>query len=155
MRQSGLKVQDKIKTALLYGAYSSGLYRVISRVAGGIGAVLMLHRIVQDKDETPSRYLTVTAGFLEDVILRFKKNGISFVSLDDMLHILRSRRGSRERFVALTFDDGYPGQSHPCFAHFPAASRSICSLCPERRSRSHHGCLVPSLGTHPYAVPAS
>ncbi len=107
MQQSGLKVQDKIKTALLHGAYSSGLYRAISRIAGGIGAVLMLHRIVRDKDETPSRYLTVTAGFLEDVILKFKRNGISFVSLDDMLHILRSRRGSSERFVALTFDDGY------------------------------------------------
>lgn len=100
-------MRNKIKKAILDGAYSSGLYRVLSRAGRGLGTVLMLHRIVGDKEETPSRYLTVTASFLDEIITKLKKEGMSFVSLDDMLHILSSGRVPKERFVALTFDDGY------------------------------------------------
>jgi len=107
MRRGSLEMREKIKNAVLRGAYSSGLHRIISHLAGGAGTVLMLHRVVETKEETPSRYLTVTSSFLDEVIFTIKKNNMIFVSLDEMLSILRSRRTSRHRFVALTFDDGY------------------------------------------------
>ena len=44
-------MKHHLQQALLTGAYRSGAYRLIEKVSGGIGAILMLHRVVGDKKE--------------------------------------------------------------------------------------------------------
>jgi hypothetical protein len=44
-----MQMKHHLQQALLRGAYRSGAYRLIEKVSGGIGAILMLHRVVGGK----------------------------------------------------------------------------------------------------------
>lgn len=95
------------KVALNVARYSL-LAPLAGRYFGGIGAILMLHRIT-DAPSTrigTNRHLTVTPAFLDSVLTRIRQLGYRFVSMDEAVDRLRSRR-SGERFVAITADDGY------------------------------------------------
>jgi peptidoglycan/xylan/chitin deacetylase (PgdA/CDA1 family) len=67
----------------------------------------MLHRVapLQTTEFAPNRDMAVSPEFLEAFILGAKKNGHSFVSLDEMAKALGRGRGSK--LIAMTFDDGY------------------------------------------------
>lgn len=64
------------------------------------GEVWMLHRVVEHRSEEPSqRRLEVTPDWLEQRILECKRQGINFVSIEEMLTSRHS--------VCITLDDGY------------------------------------------------
>ena len=76
---------------------------------GVIGLVYMLHHICE-KDENlipTNEDLKVSPVFLEKIILRYKKLGFDFVSLDQLNEMIRSGETNRRPFVAFTIDDGY------------------------------------------------
>lgn len=78
-------------------------------IYGGIGTILMFHRIVPDiqkKRRPENAALETTAEELEQVIRFFIARHYEFASLDRVHEILTSGKQSR-RFVAFTFDDGY------------------------------------------------
>ena len=54
-----------LRQALLNGAYQTGAWRLIERSFGGMGAILMGHRVVKKKEESLAQYLTVTESFLD------------------------------------------------------------------------------------------
>jgi len=88
--------------------YFSGAYRLLQPLAGGIGAILMLHHVRPGRPDLfqPNRLLEVTPDFLEQVILELKAMDIDIVSLDEMHHRVSQGKSDR-RFVAFTLDDGY------------------------------------------------
>lgn len=96
-----------LQQALLDGAYQSGAYRLIERVSGGIGAILMLHRVVGEKRECLDQHMTVTTSYLDQTLAHFRRLGLQFVSMSDVAAALAGEKTFDGRAVALTFDDGY------------------------------------------------
>lgn len=97
-----------IRKLVLNGARLSLLAPLAGRVLGGVGAVLMLHR-VSDAEPRPTginRHLTITPAFLDAVLTEVRRLGYEIVSMDDAVERLVAR-SCRKRFVAITADDGY------------------------------------------------
>ena len=76
---------------------------------GALGIIFMLHHICEkDVKLIPTNEdLKVSPAFLDRIILRYKKQGFDFVSLDQLNEMIRSGETSRRPFVAFTIDDGY------------------------------------------------
>ena len=100
-------MKHHLQQALLTGAYRSGAYRLIEKVSGGIGAILMLHRVVGDKKECLDQHLTVTTSHLDETLAQFRRLGLRLVSMSDIAAALVGEKILDGRAVALTFDDGY------------------------------------------------
>lgn len=76
---------------------------------GALGLVYMLHHICE-KDEKlipTNEELKVPPTFLENIILRYKRLGFDFMSLDQLDEMIRTGVPNRRPFVAFTIDDGY------------------------------------------------
>ncbi|MBS3647580.1 polysaccharide deacetylase family protein [Pseudaminobacter sp. 19-2017] len=87
---------------------ASGLAPLARPILGGIGAILMLHRVTVDPDRARgfNRHLAITPEFLDRLIGTLKADGYEFVTIDEALVRLRHGRGGR-RFTSITADDGY------------------------------------------------
>ena len=74
-----------------------------------LGIVYMLHHICEkDAKLIPTNEdLKVSPAFLEEIILKYKKLGFDFVSLDQLNEMICSGVQNRRPFVAFTIDDGY------------------------------------------------
>ena len=93
-----------------------------------VGLVYMLHHI---KEKNPygiptNEDLKVSPAFLEDIIIKYKKQGFSFISLDQLYEIISSNIKPKNPFIAITLDDGYLDnytQAFPIFErhHVPFA----------------------------------
>lgn len=77
------------------------------------GVILMFHRINNLKPGglKYNQHLKVPPEYFNEMILNFKKNGFTFLSLDNMLQQL-DRCRPIERFAVITFDDGYRDVLH-------------------------------------------
>lgn len=96
------------RKAVLNAARFSGLARVLSGRLGGLGVILMLHRVTMasPKPLGINRHLNVTPNFLDAAIGEMKRLGYAFVSMDEALDRLASRSGGG-RFATVTADDAY------------------------------------------------
>ena len=72
----------------------------------GLGRILMLHRVVENRSDGENRELEVNPQFLEQTIKDYCNQGYRFVSVNDACSIIAKGR-SKQPFVCLTFDDGY------------------------------------------------
>jgi len=83
---------------------------IFSKLLGGSGAVLMLHRI-RDAGQSgfaPNRNLSISPEFLDDMLTDLRQRGFEFVSMDELAADLSDGTGrSERRKLALTLDDGY------------------------------------------------
>jgi peptidoglycan/xylan/chitin deacetylase (PgdA/CDA1 family) len=88
--------------------YFSGVHRLLGRLCGGVGAVLMLQHVRPPRFEKfqPNRGMEIVPGFLEQVCEVLRDADIDLVSLDEM-HRRMTAQDFRRRFVCLTFDEGY------------------------------------------------
>ena len=102
-----MQMKQRLQKALLTGAYQSGAYRLIEKLSGGIGAILMLHRVVGEKKECLDQQLTVTTAYLDETLATFRRLGVQLVSMQDLAAALAGEKTLDSRAVALTFDDGY------------------------------------------------
>ena len=93
----------RIKTLGLRVLRASGLSRLIGRVYGGRGVILMFHDITED----PRRDLDQGCRLedFERIIANLRASGRDIVTLDEALTRLRDR--DARPFAAITFDDGY------------------------------------------------
>ena len=84
------------------------LSRLTKPLYGGIGHILMFHRVTpQLPRRVPGQStLEVTSEHFEEIISYFRKKGYNFVSLDQISEILDKRK-SPGKFLSITFDDGY------------------------------------------------
>ena len=76
---------------------------------GGIGLVYMLHHICEKNAKLipTNEDLKVSPAFLEKIILRYKRLGFDFMSLDQLNEMIQSGLPNKRPFVAFTIDDGY------------------------------------------------
>lgn len=83
--------------------------RRILKKEGALGMVYMLHHICEkDARLIPTNEdLKVSPSFLARIILKYKRLGFDFVSLDQLSEMIRLGVPSRQPFVAFTIDDGY------------------------------------------------
>jgi peptidoglycan/xylan/chitin deacetylase (PgdA/CDA1 family) len=75
---------------------------------GGLGAILMLHRVTAAPigPTSVNRHLAVHPDFVDKLIRDMKRGGYEFVSMDEAC--ARLQRGAHSgRFAAITADDGY------------------------------------------------
>lgn len=88
--------------------YFTGAFRMLRGRFGGVGVILTLHRVRPARQDAfqPNRSLEITPEFLETVIREFRRQGLEFISLDEMHRRLCEER-FLNRFVCITFDDGY------------------------------------------------
>lgn len=90
------------------GLYFSGLHWLLRPVTSGVGAILTMHRVCEGRPDVfqPNRLLEITPAFLGDIIEHVASSDVEFVSLDEA-HRRLVEQDFRQRFVAVTFDDGY------------------------------------------------
>lgn len=76
--------KHRIRKAGLDALYFGGASKLLRSVAGGVGAILMLHRVgpARAAEFQPNKYLEITPEFLERAIGWLKRNSYEFVSID-------------------------------------------------------------------------
>jgi len=88
---------------------ATGIQKWFEPVYGGIGHILMFHRIVPESDRFRihnHQSLEVSPGHIESVIAWLKKNKFHFLSLDDLPGFL-AEKSQKFKASLITFDDGY------------------------------------------------
>lgn len=90
--------------AITYG----GLASLAKPLVGGIGAILMLHRVTAylERPLGRNRHLSITPQYLDVLIVEMKKLGYAFVTMDEAVDRLRRGRNGGQ-FAAITADDAY------------------------------------------------
>ena len=88
--------------------YFTGTHRLARSLVGGIGAILMFHRVLPQRDDPfqPNRGLEIEPGFLDEALAALKQADVDIVSIGEAARRLSTGAGGR-RFVVVTFDDGY------------------------------------------------
>jgi peptidoglycan/xylan/chitin deacetylase (PgdA/CDA1 family) len=86
----------------------TGLAPLAKPFVGGIGAILMLHRVTAtpEKPDSVNRHLNIAPEFLDAVIADMKANGYEFVTLDEAIERIKAG-GKGGQFAAITADDAY------------------------------------------------
>ncbi|RWK63585.1 polysaccharide deacetylase family protein [Mesorhizobium sp.] len=86
----------------------TGLAPLAKPFVGGIGAILMLHRVTAtpEKPDSVNRHLNVAPEFLDAVIADMKAHGYAFVTLDEAIERIKAG-GKDGQFAAITADDAY------------------------------------------------
>ena len=97
-----------LRKLALNAARLTGIAPLAENWTGGVGAILMLHRVTAApaKPFGVNRHLTISPFFLDAVIADMKRRGYAFVSMDEVVERLK-RGGAPSRFAAITADDAY------------------------------------------------
>ncbi|MEL6252792.1 MAG: polysaccharide deacetylase family protein [Bacteroidota bacterium] len=86
-----------------------GIHKLFSPIYSGIGSILMFHRIVESGNQARihnHESLEINPDHLRSTVAFFRKRGYKFYSLDEF-HSRMLSGTLKEKFVLLTFDDGY------------------------------------------------
>ncbi|RRI00933.1 polysaccharide deacetylase [Mesorhizobium tamadayense] len=99
---------EAIRKLALNVARYTGLAPLAKPFVGGIGAILMLHRVTAtpERPNSVNSHLNIAPGFLDTLIADMKAGGYAFVSLDEAIERMSSR-GRGGQFAAITADDAY------------------------------------------------
>ena len=89
--------------------YRSGLSAAIGRRYAGIGSIFAFHRVVPEVAAHLNGELYVSVQFLADWLDALYKAGVDVISMSDAVECIEDpdRHSSGQRFVVITFDDGY------------------------------------------------
>ncbi|MEL6919919.1 MAG: polysaccharide deacetylase family protein [Pseudomonadota bacterium] len=107
-RQLGCMVNKTfVRKMFMIGAQATGLTLVSRALLGGMGGVLMLHRVSPPINGSGiNNFLCVTPQFVDQLLHSLKGDGFIFVSLDECVDRLKGGH-SDQRFLSVTLDDGY------------------------------------------------
>lgn len=99
---------EAIRKLALNIARYTGLAPLAKPFIGGIGAILMLHRVTAkpEKPNSVNRHLNIAPRFLDTVIADMKASGYTFVGLDEAIERIKSG-GKEGQFATITADDAY------------------------------------------------
>jgi len=87
--------------------YFSGGYRLFEPQFGGLGTILMFHRVSPGDTVPFAREMYVSQTFLDAILTQVRRLGWDIVDLDEVHRRLTGQSHSPRRFVCFTFDDGY------------------------------------------------
>lgn len=84
-----------------------------------IGSIIVMHRVgyVNQEKLWYNEHLKLSTEKIEQFVKKAKKNGCSFISLDELHYILTKKKRAR-RIICITLDDGYKDNftmGLPCF----------------------------------------
>ena len=99
-----------LNKAALSSMYFFGLSTLARPILGGMGAILMLHRVRPGEPRdgfAPNAHLSVTPRFLDRLLGALSRSGYEFVSMDEVAARLSGESTARSDFIAFTLDDGY------------------------------------------------
>ena len=99
---------EVVRRMVLNGARMTGLADLLRARYGGIGAILMLHRVTDAPRKTMgvNRHLSITPGFLDALLSELRGIGYRFVDMDEAADRITGST-SGERFITLSADDAY------------------------------------------------
>ncbi|WP_296745129.1 polysaccharide deacetylase family protein [Mesorhizobium sp.] len=99
---------EAIRKLALNLARYTGLAPLAKPFVGGIGAILMLHRVTAtpEKPNGVNRHLNIAPRFLDMLIADMKAQGYAFVSLDEAIERIKAG-GKGGQFATITADDAY------------------------------------------------
>lgn len=99
---------EAIRKLALNLARYTGLAPLAKPFVGGIGAILMLHRVTAtpEKPDGVNRHLNIAPSFLDALIADLKAGGYAFVSLDEAIERIKAG-GKDGQFATITADDAY------------------------------------------------
>ena len=82
--------------------------RALNLTSAPFGGILMLHRIdsPNNQDLWVNDSLKVSPQTLTNMITYGRENGCTFVSVDDVVRIIKNKEKVR-KVIAITLDDGY------------------------------------------------
>jgi peptidoglycan/xylan/chitin deacetylase (PgdA/CDA1 family) len=100
---------DALRRMVMDAGRITGIDRLLQPWLGGMGAILMLHRVTGEPrfSDGPNRHLSISPHFLNAVLIMLRDDGFVLVSMDEAIERLRAGDAGGSRFVALTADDGY------------------------------------------------
>lgn len=84
--------------------------KLSARILAGQGLIFMLHRVLPECEREQyilNKDLAISPEKLEEYILFFKQKGYIFISLEDLSNWLDGKIKLQQKFICLTFDDGY------------------------------------------------
>ena len=87
---------------------------------GGLGSIIMLHRVRPDciSPLGVTRSLSITPDFLDQILVSLKSEGTELVSMDEMVGSCQIGAHHDRRFAAVTLDDGYNDNLHHAWPVF-------------------------------------
>lgn len=96
---------------ILNSLYYSGLQALSKPYFEGAGSIVMLHRVQNIKRQKfePTRALSVSPQFLDEMIFDLKRKNYDFISMDEVAERLANpqKYKDRNRFISITLDDAY------------------------------------------------
>lgn len=99
----------------------TGAHKLFEKYLGGMGHILMFHRIVSDTNKQRVHNhlsLEITTEHLENIINYFIKQNYCFFSIDELYNMFISGTLPDKKFVVFTFDDGYRDNLHLAYPIF-------------------------------------
>lgn len=99
---------EAIRKLALNVARFTGLAPLAKSLVGGVGAILMLHRVTANPEKPlgVNRHLNIAPDFLDAVLSDMKVRGYEFVTLDEAIDRLH-KGGNTGQFATITADDAY------------------------------------------------
>lgn len=99
---------ETLRRIVLHAARFTGAAHLARPLLGGVGGILMLHRVnnLPAKPLRLNSHLTVAPAFLDRLIQSLKRQRYLFVTMDEAVERLRAG-ASPQRFIAVTADDAY------------------------------------------------
>lgn len=98
----------KVKQAFQNIATIDMMQKIFRFEDKSIGTILMLHRIdrVDPARVQCNEHIKISPEFLESLIVGFRNEGYTFISMDELQEVLSKGKKAR-KLIALTLDDGY------------------------------------------------
>src|SRR5512135_3124385 len=92
----------------LHGAFASGLPALLGTRAAARGGILSFHRINEGcADDLAPSSLSVTPANFRAIIKKLIRRGYRFLSMTELVRRLKDSASFPDKFVCLTFDDGF------------------------------------------------
>lgn len=96
---------------VLNSLYFTGAQKLLTPYVGGLGSILMLHRVDNAKlmPFSPNYHLSASPEFLDRMILRLKTEGYDFITMDEVAQRIENPEDYKDAkpFLSITLDDGY------------------------------------------------
>src|SRR5690348_3964839 len=103
-----MELKNGLAHSLMWSLSASGLPKLVARRHAGQGAILSFHRIHRpDDDELLPKTLSISPENFRSVLQALLRKGYRFLSMSALVDRLREGDHRTDRFVSVTFDDGF------------------------------------------------
>lgn len=103
-----MDIKDDLARCLLWSLSASGLPRLMAKRHAGVGGILAFHRVYRpNRHEFGSQPLSVAPEKFRRIVQTLIGRGYRFLSMTALADRLRNPAPAPDKFICLTFDDGF------------------------------------------------